>query len=216
MSSKRTQQNTQNTQAPKVTADEPKLETTQPAVAETTEAPEETVEPTAVTETPVPTEEPAAEAPKATPSAAGPNPVLVETIEQYIASMNPTRLIDQNRDGVVQQRKFANAVVGALGEANRALFQSNMRFLLETIQDDETGVFNETHVFRFYDHVSWTDPAARREAEALITLLINVADEKTRAKNARLLMGGEFMSRLTARRGEQIAANLRRFFDIKS
>lgn len=210
-----------NNQTNKQTAkqEEPKLETTQPEVQKAAE--EETVNEAAeqadvAVADPTPTDSPAEEAvadaqPAKATDGPTPAPALVETMERYLDAMSLGREIDPRVVGVPMQRQLAIAVVAAVAEPDRKQFQVNMRYLLENIREHRTGVFSDSAIFRWYDIAGIKN---RREIEAILVVLTNTLESENRQRNAKMLLGGDFTRRLNPVRAEQIARNLRSFYNV--
>ena len=93
--------------------------------------------------------------------------------------------------------------------------KKNIVAIMDYIDSDESGVFSDYQIFRFFDSAEWKVPQVRKEAETLLTILKSCANKKKRAEQARLFDWTAVAKTIDPVRSEVVSARLRATFGIE-
>lgn len=118
-----------------------------------------------------------------------PSQVEVETIRHalihYAQEMAKGKPMDP-RVGAKHQKTLYNLLVQIL-KLDRQAFYAGWGALLEVVNRYRDGAFAETHVYRFFDHMTGFDTERRAIFRNLLHLAINTADPRGRQQALKLI-----------------------------
>lgn len=175
---------------------------------------EETTPKETASPAPKPAASAAAKATEAAPDTAEKSE-LIKALDSYVESMDPAKP-QTPQSGVRHQKRLHSIIVNAIAlPESEAEAKKNIVAIMDYIKDDQSGVFSDYHVFRFFDSAEWKVPRIRKEAETLLTILKSCAVEKKRAEQARLFDWGAVAKTIDPVRSEIVSARLRATFGIE-
>lgn len=167
---------------------EQKEETTQPPAPVVSPAPVVEVTAPIVVSTPAPVQMPAAAVPYIqTPMPANlstTSSLLLQTLTQYMEDMAPRKPIDPST-GVRHQTTLYRTILGIINNTGDE-FQPVFGTMLKLFEEKKTGVFDDTHIFRFFDRLN-LDEKSHKAFRSLLNLIKIMAPVKGRELNARQL-----------------------------
>lgn len=103
---------------------------------------------------------------------------LSSTLDTYVSEM-ATSKPHNSKEGADIQRVLYRAIEGVVYAKDNGDFVTGMNLLLDVIDKNSTGVFNERYAFRFWEELA-LPRTQRQEFEHLLRLFIDIGPKATR------------------------------------